>query len=42
LARSSYVDAVFYSSSHWVVGETSVGDTAGSDHWPVVAQLGLK
>jgi len=42
LAKSSWVDAIFYSSDHWNVKSTTKGDPAHSDHAPVIAVLELK
>lgn len=42
LAKSSWVDAIFYSESHWRVVSTATGDADHSDHRPVIAELQLK
>jgi endonuclease/exonuclease/phosphatase family metal-dependent hydrolase len=41
LAKSAYVDAVFYSAAHWTLGHASVGRQEGSDHRPIQAYLTL-
>jgi len=41
LAVTHWVDAVFYSKAHWQVVSISTGDTAHSDHNPVIANLRL-
>jgi len=42
LAKSSWVDAIFFSSDHWNIKSTAKGDPANSDHSPVIAVLELK
>lgn len=42
LAKSSWVDAIFYSKDHWQVMGTSTGNPANSDHAPVIANLQMK
>lgn len=39
LAKSNWVDAVFYSTAHWQVLSTATGDYAHSDHKPIIAEL---
>jgi len=41
IAIENYVDGIFYSTGHWSVGATLVGEMAGSDHKPLVAELTL-
>lgn len=42
LAKSHWVDAIFFSSEHWSLVNAVVGDAAQSDHKPIVAELRLK
>jgi endonuclease/exonuclease/phosphatase (EEP) superfamily protein YafD len=39
LAKSAYVDFILYSTRHFRVTSSGVGDSAGSDHAPVYAEL---
>lgn len=41
LADWHWVDAVFYSTAHWSKVSSSIGNAAGSDHRPVIADLQL-
>lgn len=41
LARNNWVDAIFYSTEHFSVTNAWTGNSAGSDHSPVVADLSL-
>jgi len=41
IAEWSWVDSVFYSTAHWTKVGNYVGDAAGSDHSPIVADLRL-
>lgn len=41
IAQWNWVDAVMYSTAHWTKISSSTGDSAGSDHPPVIADLQL-
>merc|ERR1712226_434331 len=39
IAVNKWVDTIFYSTAHWRKGWTGKGDSAHSDHSPVIAEL---
>jgi len=42
LAVNHWVDSIFFTTAHWNVKSTAIGETAYSDHKPVIAMLELK
>lgn len=42
VAKNSGVDSILYSRAHWSVVRAYTGDSAGSDHRPILAELQLR